>query len=152
MNKQRKCIRYRFDVDFSSLDGTDAFITRLNRTKQGFGSPWTMLVSNGFIRWVIWHTCATKTSENRSCMLRECAKTAHKCGQDVRKLHSWPPGCLWWIFAEKKCTFSLPVFWNTHHARAGGNFWPAHLFLFRLWGLDFFYMPALSLTWIQWQY
>ena len=32
-NKQRKRNRYRFDVDFNSLEGNDAFITRLHRTR-----------------------------------------------------------------------------------------------------------------------
>ena len=46
---------------------------------------------------------------------------------------------------------ALPVFWNTRHARAGANFWPAHLFLCDLWALDFFYEPALSFKIPAWR-
>ena len=109
--KLRKCIRYRFDVDFSSLDGTDAFNTRLNPTKQGFSSLGTMLamqvlVSNGFVRQVVWHPFATKTGENRSGALQECEKTAHKCSYDVRKLHAWPLGYFHELLVRRSVFFS----------------------------------------------
>ena len=50
------------------------------------------------------------------------------------------------FYTKEAYTFSLPAFWNKRHARVGGNFRPAPLFLYGLWALDFFYVPALSLT------
>ena len=41
--QQRKHIWFRFNLYFSTLEGNDTFITRLNCTKQHFSSPRMML-------------------------------------------------------------------------------------------------------------
>ena len=64
VNKQGKCVHYRFNVDFNSLEGSDAFISGLKHTKQCVrASPGTMLaceVSSSVVCLIIWRISATE--------------------------------------------------------------------------------------------
>ena len=91
---------------FQQFGGSDAFVTRLNHIKWCFSSPRTMLAR-------YWSASAWFVKLLGVPVQRRWAKTdhvhcenlqkAHRYGKDVRKLHSWPPGCLFsWIFFARE--------------------------------------------------
>ena len=79
-NKQKKRTRYRFDVNFSSLEGKDAFVGRLNRAKQRFSSPGKILAR-------YWSATASFVESFGVPARRRRAKTDHARCKNAQKQH-----------------------------------------------------------------
>ena len=129
VNKTRKHVCYRFDVNFSRFKENDGFIDKLKCYRQQLSFPGRLLVS----------TCSVTASFSVS-MWRGYTKTAYVCGswhsENIWKQHinvartyksySRNHQAVCADFGGGKNTFSYSLFWTTHHSWEGGHLWPVH--------------------------